>query len=152
MRAESFYNFASYIDEVSDLRAYGGKSLHEHPTVNLSFLCLPIDSSTEMYPWDASNDRIRSVIFEPGWEQRWGVTPDDLQSKVTGARLTRDEFNRLLHGTGDDRVLMHINTEEVLIEALQDPDMIVASDAGTLRDRYEHPRTAGPTPAFSGIL
>jgi predicted ATPase len=28
MRAESFYNFATYIDEVSDLRAYGGKSLH----------------------------------------------------------------------------------------------------------------------------
>jgi predicted ATPase len=29
MRAESFYNFATYIDEVSDLRAYGGRSLHE---------------------------------------------------------------------------------------------------------------------------
>src|SRR5438132_2711430 len=29
MRAESFYNFASYIEQVSDLRAYGGKSLHE---------------------------------------------------------------------------------------------------------------------------
>jgi predicted ATPase len=29
MRAESFYNFATYIDEVSDLRAYGGKSLHK---------------------------------------------------------------------------------------------------------------------------
>jgi predicted ATPase len=28
MRAESFYNFASYIDEVSNLQAYGGKSLH----------------------------------------------------------------------------------------------------------------------------
>jgi predicted ATPase len=28
MRAESFYNFASYIETVSDLRAYGGKSLH----------------------------------------------------------------------------------------------------------------------------
>jgi len=28
MRAESFFNFASYIDEVSNLRAYGGKSLH----------------------------------------------------------------------------------------------------------------------------
>ncbi len=27
MRAESFYNFATYIDEVSNLRAYGGKSL-----------------------------------------------------------------------------------------------------------------------------
>lgn len=28
MRAESFHNFATYLDEVSDLRAYGGKSLH----------------------------------------------------------------------------------------------------------------------------
>ena len=28
MRAESFYNFATYLDQVSDLRAYGGKSLH----------------------------------------------------------------------------------------------------------------------------
>jgi len=27
MRAESFYNFATYIDQVSDMRAYGGKSL-----------------------------------------------------------------------------------------------------------------------------
>jgi predicted ATPase len=29
MRAESFFNFATYIDEVSNLRAYGGKSLHQ---------------------------------------------------------------------------------------------------------------------------
>lgn len=29
MRAESFYNFATYLDEVSDMRAYGGKSLHK---------------------------------------------------------------------------------------------------------------------------
>jgi predicted ATPase len=29
LRAESFYNFATYIEQVSNLRAYGGKSLHE---------------------------------------------------------------------------------------------------------------------------
>ncbi|MBF0548753.1 MAG: AAA family ATPase [Candidatus Riflebacteria bacterium] len=29
MRAESFYNFATYIEQVSDLRAYGGKSFHK---------------------------------------------------------------------------------------------------------------------------
>ena len=29
MRAESFYNFATYIEQVSNLRAYGGKSPHE---------------------------------------------------------------------------------------------------------------------------
>ncbi|MGF1548854.1 MAG: AAA family ATPase [Thiotrichales bacterium] len=28
MRAESFYNLATYLDEVSELRAYGGRSLH----------------------------------------------------------------------------------------------------------------------------
>jgi len=28
MRAESFYNFATYLDDVSDFMAYGGKSLH----------------------------------------------------------------------------------------------------------------------------
>src|SRR5213596_3558607 len=39
MRAESFYNFASYIEQVSDLRAYGGKSLHEQ-SHDESFLTL----------------------------------------------------------------------------------------------------------------
>jgi predicted ATPase len=39
MRAESFYNFASYLDEVSDLRAYGGKSLHQQ-SHGESFLAL----------------------------------------------------------------------------------------------------------------
>ena len=29
LRAESFYSFATYIEQVSNLRAYGGKSLHE---------------------------------------------------------------------------------------------------------------------------
>jgi predicted ATPase len=29
LRAERFYNFATYIEGVSDLRAYGGRSLHE---------------------------------------------------------------------------------------------------------------------------
>ncbi len=39
MRAESFYNFATYLDQVSDLRAYGGVSLHEQ-SHGESFLAL----------------------------------------------------------------------------------------------------------------
>jgi predicted ATPase len=39
MRAESFYNFATYIDQVSDLRAYGGRSLHQQ-SHGESFLAL----------------------------------------------------------------------------------------------------------------
>jgi predicted ATPase len=39
LRAESFYNFATYIEQVSDLRAYGGKRLHEQ-SHGESFLAL----------------------------------------------------------------------------------------------------------------
>ncbi|CAA0125609.1 DNA replication and repair protein RecF [BD1-7 clade bacterium] len=39
MRAESFFNFATYIEGVSDMRAYGGKSLHEQ-SHGESFLAL----------------------------------------------------------------------------------------------------------------
>ena len=39
MRAESFYNFATYIDRVSNLRPYGGVSLHEQ-SHGESFLAL----------------------------------------------------------------------------------------------------------------
>lgn len=39
LRAESFYNFATYISSVSTMRAYGGKSLHEQ-SHGESFLAL----------------------------------------------------------------------------------------------------------------
>src|SRR6187401_2950281 len=39
MRAESFYNFATYIEQVSDLNRYGGKSLHQQ-SHGESFLAL----------------------------------------------------------------------------------------------------------------
>ncbi|UYM15178.1 AAA family ATPase [Endozoicomonas euniceicola] len=39
LRAESFFNFATYIETVSDLRAYGGKSLHKQ-SHGESFLAL----------------------------------------------------------------------------------------------------------------
>ena len=72
-----------------------------------------VDISTEIYPWDASSDVIRSVIFDPGWERRWGVTPHDLQSTSTGDRLTQAQFDALRTGTGEDGVLMHMNSEGI---------------------------------------
>lgn len=109
-----------------------------------------LDLSTETYPWDASSDSIRSVIFDPGWEQRWGVRPEDLQSTATGKRLTRSEFDALRAGTGDDGVLMHMNTEQTIEALLRDPGIMVVSDAGNLEDgRLSHPRTVG---SFARVL
>jgi hypothetical protein len=108
-----------------------------------------VDVSTEIYPWDASVDEIRSVIFDPGWQQRWGVSPSDLQSRATGKRLTLEEFNALRSGKGDDGVLMHMNTEETITKALQDPLVLVASDSMDIENRYSHPRSAG---TFARVL
>lgn len=108
-----------------------------------------VDVSTEVYPWDASNDRIRSVIFDPGWERRWGVTVGDLQSKSTGKRLTQADFDALRKGNGDDGVLMHMNTEATLGTALADPMVMVASDSLDITDRFTHPRSAG---TFARVL
>ncbi len=102
-----------------------------------------VDVSTEIYPWDASSDSIRSVIFDPGWEQRWGVTVADLQSTSTGRRLTQREFDELRAGKGDDGVLMHMNSEATLVKALQDPLVLVASDSSDIENRFSHPRSAG---------
>ncbi len=108
-----------------------------------------IDVSTEVYPWDASSDAIRSHFFDPGWEQRWGVSVGDLQSTVTGKRLTMEEFQKLRTGTDNDGVLMHMNTEETLTKALQDSLVIVVSDSSDMADRYSHPRSAG---SFARVL
>jgi dihydroorotase len=109
-----------------------------------------LDVSTETYPWGASSDSIRSVIFDPGWERRWGVGPEDLQSTSTGKRLTRAEFDALRSGTGEDGVLMHMNTEATIVALLRDPAMIVVSDAGNLEaGKLSHPRTVG---SFARVL
>ncbi len=108
-----------------------------------------IDVSTETYPWDGSVDQIRSVIFEPGWQKRWGVTVGDLQSRVTGKRLTQAEFDALRTGTGEDGVIMHMNTETTIGALLQDPLVLVASDAGDIEGPNSHPRSAG---TFARVL
>jgi hypothetical protein len=108
-----------------------------------------VDISTEAYPWDASVDQVRSVIFEGDWQGRWGVKPEDLQSRATGKRLTMEEFNALRSGTGDDGVLMHMNSEETIAKTLQDPLVLVASDSLDIESRYSHPRSAG---TFARVL
>jgi hypothetical protein len=52
MRAESFFNFATYIDQVSTLQRYGGRRLHEHSMASRSWLCSPIASTAGSYVLD----------------------------------------------------------------------------------------------------
>jgi cytosine/adenosine deaminase-related metal-dependent hydrolase len=108
-----------------------------------------VDVSTEIYPWDGSVDAIRSVIFDPGWEKRWGVSVGDLQSRTTGKRLTQAEFDALRSGTGDDGVIMHMNSEATITTLLNDPLVLIASDGGNIEGPNSHPRSAG---TFARVL
>ncbi len=108
-----------------------------------------VDVSTEVYPWDASVDEIRTVMFDAGWEARWGVSVGDLQSRSTGKRLTQPDFDAVRAGAGDDGVLMHMNTEDTITRALQDPLVLVASDSMDIENSYSHPRSAG---TFARVL
>lgn len=107
------------------------------------------DVSTETYPWGGSVDAVRSHFFDPGWEQRWGVGVGDLQSRVTGKRLTQTEFDALRAGTDDDGVIMHMNSEATIAALLADPTVIIASDGGRIEGANGHPRSAG---TFARVL
>lgn len=102
-----------------------------------------VDVSTETYPWGGSVDSLRSHFFDPGWEQRWGVGVGDLQSRRSGNRLTQVEFDALRAGSGDDGVIMHMNSEETIAALLADADVIIVSDGGEIEGPNGHPRTAG---------
>ena len=102
-----------------------------------------IDITTETYPWGGSVDAVRSHFFDPGWERRWGVTVGDLQSRSTGKRLTQAAFDALRAGTGDDGVIMHMNSEPTIVALLRDPSVMVASDGGRIEGANGHPRSAG---------
>ena len=108
-----------------------------------------VDISTETYPWGGSVDAVRSHFFDPGWENRWGVGVGDLQSRSTGKRLTQADFDALRAGSGDDGVIMHMNSEATIAALLADPTVIVASDGGRIEGANGHPRSAG---TFARVL
>lgn len=108
-----------------------------------------VDISTETYPWGGSVDAVRSHFFDPGWEKRWGVGVGDLQSRRTGKRLTQADFDVLRAGSGDDGIIMHMNSEATIAALLADPTVIVASDGGRIEGPNGHPRSAG---TFARVL
>jgi dihydroorotase len=84
---------------------------------------------------------LSSAIFSEGWQQRnGGVTYKDLQWAATGERLTAETFAKYRKQGG--MVAIHCIPEDVVREAMADPDVMIASD-GILNQGKGHPRAAG---------
>jgi len=99
-----------------------------------------LDVTTEIYPYIAGSAPIESGLFDPGWQENRGITYSDLMWVATGERLTSETFDHYRRQGG--RLIMFLNSEETVRNAMRHPMTIVASD-GLLTNGQGHPRGAG---------
>jgi len=100
------------------------------------------DVTTEAYPYTAGSTSIESSFFDPGWQERLGLSYGDLQWARTGERLTPETFATYRKAGGF--VIIHgIVPAEIARFALAHPLVMIASDGLPMLDGGEHPRGAG---------
>jgi N-acyl-D-aspartate/D-glutamate deacylase len=103
-----------------------------------------LDVTVEGYPYGAGMTDLKSSVFNPGWQQKIGVTEHDVAIPETGERLTVESFARYRAQPGVRLVLIYTNPDALVDAVITDPLTIVASDAV-----LSHPRAAG---AFARVL
>ena len=105
------------------------------------------DLSLETYPYTAASTMIASTFFDPGWQQRYGISYGDLLYIKTNKRLTEENFQMYREQGG--LVITHMIPPDIALYAVQQPSVLIASDAiGFIKGRG-HPRAAG---TFARVL
>ena len=94
--------------------------------------------TTEAYPYEAGMTSINSAWFNPGWQEKSGITYHDLMLPETGERLTKERFERLHNSSEPHLVILFLNTMENVDPVFRNPLVMVASDGD-----HGHPRNAG---------
>jgi len=97
-----------------------------------------IDISTECYPYSAASGPLNTALFDPGWQERMGVSDNNLQSADTGERLTAETFAK--YRKQGASVVIHLMPEEIVRQAVADPTVMIASDGGPITGPKIHPR------------
>ena len=106
-----------------------------------------LDVTACMYPYDFWATYLGSARFNEGWQERFGITYEDLVVAGTGERLTEATFaarqadNLLVAAYG-------IPAADV-VTALQSPLVMIGSDAILEPSHNNHPRATG---CFSRVL
>ncbi len=103
-----------------------------------------LDVSTEAYPYIAGMTAVNSALFNPGWQQKLGVSYAELMLPETGERLTKERFEELHSSNTTHWVLVFANTQEVVDQVIPHPLVMIASDGAE-----GHPRNAG---TYSRVL
>jgi N-acyl-D-aspartate/D-glutamate deacylase len=103
-----------------------------------------LDVTTEAYPYIAGMTFINSAVFNPGWQERQGISYGDLVLPNTGEHLTRERFDELHNSSAPQTVLIFSNSQEVLDKVIPQALVMIASDGIP-----GHPRNAG---TYSRVL
>ena len=103
-----------------------------------------MDVTTEAYPYIAGATMLQSAMFDPGFQERLGMTYGDILWPATGERLTAESFARYRKEGGI--AILFMIPEVAADQAYRDPHVMVASDGGfrTVDGKpVGHPRSAG---------
>jgi len=103
-----------------------------------------LDVTTEAYPYIAGMTAINSAVFNPGWQEKLGISYDKLVLPATGEHLTKDRFDVLHNSSTSQWVIIFSNTQELIDKIIPTPLVMIASDGAE-----GHPRNAG---TFSRII
>ncbi|MDP9339804.1 MAG: amidohydrolase family protein [Acidobacteriota bacterium] len=106
-----------------------------------------LDVTTECYPYIAGSTNLESAIFDPGWQERQGITFKDIQWSKTGERLTAETFEQ--HRKEGGLVVIFSIPEQAARTAVADPVVMIASDGVPVTGPKVHPRGQG---TFSRVL
>jgi N-acyl-D-aspartate/D-glutamate deacylase len=106
-----------------------------------------LDVTTECYPYVAASTALESALFDPGWQERMGITYKDLQWSKTGERLTSETFEKYRKEGG--AVVIYAIPEIAAREAVRNPIVMIASDGMPITGAKVHPRGQG---TFSRVL
>ncbi len=98
------------------------------------------DVSTEAYPYDAGMTEIQSATIQDVYKTAPDERLAELEWSLTGERLNRESFERYSRTGGP--VVVHTNTEPMVVAAITSPLTTIASDA-YWQDGMGHPRTTG---------
>jgi dihydroorotase len=104
------------------------------------------DVTTEAYPYDAGMTEIQSATIQDVYKNAPDERLAELEWPPTGERLNRESFERYTRTGGP--VVVHTNTEPMVVVAITSPLTIIASDA-YWQDGTGHPRTTG---TFARVL
>ena len=97
-----------------------------------------LDVTTEAYPYLAGMTSVNSALFDPGWQEKFGVSYDAVMLPNTGERLTKARFDELHASPKSQEVIIFLNRQEVVDAVIAHPLASIASDG-----EMGHPRNAG---------